>query len=551
MKNQMKMRNRNAVWKTCAFMAVFLFFWARMSEAAPTFPSLSISNEKISALIYLPDSQKGYYRASRFDWSGFVGKIVFAGKTYFSDFVVPHDPTFPGAGTGLADEFSEPLGFAGPGKDFIKIGVGVLAATNTGGYAFAIPYQIKRPGEWRVSSGKDWVRFSQELAEDGFAYRYDKKISLNGSDLLVEFALSNAGVKVVATSFYTHNFFVPEGRGVGTDDSLTLNFHFLSANRWRDRIDIRGSEIRPVLNLENETVNFLFDGLAIPGLDLRAILYDHRSKIGAEVLPQFPVSRCALYLAKGGFCPEPFLSLQLSPGASTNWRCRYHFFQGPKPVISREEMDRHSVSGFNRLEVNGRELDTFSFSKTNYSVAVTDGKIPRVRAFGLDPSERFEWKQSSAFSEPAALTLRGGKSSGRSYAIRFVRIDGISVSASETNDNLPIYSLDEDADTSWVGEKDGGFIRYDFSPPRKLFGIGILFRSGDKRRAFYEVESSSDGVAWEKDFSGSSSGTNASAESVSLKNPRLLRSIRIIGHGNSQNKYNNIVQTAFYESEKK
>ncbi|MBL8991793.1 MAG: hypothetical protein JNM63_00535, partial [Spirochaetia bacterium] len=87
-----------------------LIFFCAFPEASVSYPSLSISNEKLAVLIYLPDPEKGYYRASRFDWSGFVGRIYFAGKAYFSDFVVPHDPTFSGAGTGIADEFSDPLG---------------------------------------------------------------------------------------------------------------------------------------------------------------------------------------------------------------------------------------------------------------------------------------------------------------------------------------------------------------------------------------------------------------------------------------------------------
>lgn len=533
------------LWPMWGILAALLL--GEWSFGGPSYPHVFISNETLKVLIYLPDPQKGYYRASRFDWSGFAGKVYFAGGTYFSDFSVPHDPTFSGAGTGIADEFSEPLGFAGPGKPFIKIGVGVLRATNGGAYSFGFSYPIERPGEWKVIPGKDRIQFSQALSEAGYGYRYDKKIFLKGEELIVDFSLSNLGAKPIATSWYAHNFFVPENEGVGTNDSLVLNFNLPFANRWRDRIDIRGNEVQPKRNFQSEIVALSLDGLVCPTETSRAVIHNGKLGTGVEIRPEFPVARYALYLAQGGFCPEPFFSIQLIPGAATNWRTRYRFFRGPKPIVDAGEIEHHSVSGFKGVRLDQREIDTFNFNKTNYSVAILDGKIPRVSAYGLDSGESFEVKQSASFSQPAQIVLRGGKYSGRSYGIRFVRIDGISVSASETNDNLPIYSLDEDPDTSWVGEQDGGFIRYDFSLPKNLAGIGVVFRSGDKRRAFYEVASSSDGTSWEKDFSGSSSGTNASVEKVALIHPSAVKSIRIIGHGNSQNKYHNIVQVYFYE----
>ena len=38
--------------------------------AAPQFPQAELSNSSIRATLYLPDAQSGYYRGTRFDWSG-------------------------------------------------------------------------------------------------------------------------------------------------------------------------------------------------------------------------------------------------------------------------------------------------------------------------------------------------------------------------------------------------------------------------------------------------------------------------------------------------
>ena len=39
---------------------------------ASDFPEAVISNGQVSARLYLLDSERGYYRASRFDWAGVI-----------------------------------------------------------------------------------------------------------------------------------------------------------------------------------------------------------------------------------------------------------------------------------------------------------------------------------------------------------------------------------------------------------------------------------------------------------------------------------------------
>ena len=40
------------------------------AESQPQFPHATIANDRITAVILLPDTQNGYYRGTRFDWSG-------------------------------------------------------------------------------------------------------------------------------------------------------------------------------------------------------------------------------------------------------------------------------------------------------------------------------------------------------------------------------------------------------------------------------------------------------------------------------------------------
>ena len=45
--------------------------------SAAEFPQAEISNGQITAKIYLPDAKNGYYRSTRFDWSGAVYSLRF------------------------------------------------------------------------------------------------------------------------------------------------------------------------------------------------------------------------------------------------------------------------------------------------------------------------------------------------------------------------------------------------------------------------------------------------------------------------------------------
>jgi hypothetical protein len=108
-------------------------------------PQAEITNGQVRVKLYLPDAKKGFYRATRFDWSGVVASLVFGGHEYYGrwfDRVDPniHDFGYEGHGvvaspcaaiTGPVEEFQTngtALGWneAEIGGNFIKIGVGVL-----------------------------------------------------------------------------------------------------------------------------------------------------------------------------------------------------------------------------------------------------------------------------------------------------------------------------------------------------------------------------------------------------------------------------------------
>ena len=47
-------------------------------------PSVQISNGAIAATVYLPDATAGYYRGTRFDWAGVIGRLEYRGHTFYA-----------------------------------------------------------------------------------------------------------------------------------------------------------------------------------------------------------------------------------------------------------------------------------------------------------------------------------------------------------------------------------------------------------------------------------------------------------------------------------
>jgi hypothetical protein len=154
--------------QTTALKAIYLalFSWAALVSAATSgvawaeaassgcaaemqtsYPKASISNGPVQAVLYLPDAKNGYYRASRFDWSGVIPCLAYKGHTYFGVWFSHYDPMIADAITGPVEEFRSADGaldydHAKPDGLFVKIGVGVLRKAGDSPYQFMHTYPL-------------------------------------------------------------------------------------------------------------------------------------------------------------------------------------------------------------------------------------------------------------------------------------------------------------------------------------------------------------------------------------------------------------------------
>ena len=81
----------------------------------------------VRARLNLSDLDNGYYRGTRFDWSGSIASLESGGPTYFGQWFTRYDAKVHDSITGPVEDYA-PLNQAEskPGETFVKIGVGVL-----------------------------------------------------------------------------------------------------------------------------------------------------------------------------------------------------------------------------------------------------------------------------------------------------------------------------------------------------------------------------------------------------------------------------------------
>ncbi len=343
------------------------------SLGAADFPSAEISNGIVKAKIYLPDANRGFYRSTRFDWSGMIASLEYKGHNFYGPWFYRIDPDVYDlaydekgvisapftAALGPAEAFGGDggaLGFAEarPGGTFIKIGVGVLrkpmngeppvpvrpaAFSGRGGgpdrYDHSRAYTLVDSGKWQVKTRKDSVEFTQHLtdAPDGYDYVYRKVVRLlpGKPEMVIEHSLKNAGQKAIKATVYNHNFLVMDGQGPSQDFSMAVPFPIVSPRPpSAGLLEAKGNQLtylRAPVGEERATAAIQGFGDAARDYDIRV----ENKKLGAgfRVTGDRPLSSLAVWSIRTVNAVEPYNAMDIAPGQEFTWTLRYEYYTLP------------------------------------------------------------------------------------------------------------------------------------------------------------------------------------------------------------------------------
>lgn len=321
-------------------------------QAAPPSPGrapMTLNNGVLRAELHPPDPQKGFYRGTRFDWSGMVGSLEFAGHRFYGpwfqrvdetvrDFIYSGEEIVVGpasAATGPAQEFTTPLGHdeAAPGGTYVKIGVGVLKKPPTGGYERFGQNPLVNTGTWSTRGGRTVHECRQQLQDPGSGYGYDyrKKVELpaGSAHMRMEHTLRNTGSKPIRTEVYNHNFLTLDRLAPGPDYTIRLPFEAQpERSPAPELLEIKGREITyRRLMKDRDTVYTGLKGFGAAPSDYDVRVEHRTAGVGVRVTCDRPLSRMAIWSIRATMSLEPFIRLDIAPNTEATWFYDYEYYR--------------------------------------------------------------------------------------------------------------------------------------------------------------------------------------------------------------------------------
>jgi hypothetical protein len=298
-------------------------------------PQADISNGLVKAKLYLPDAQNGYYRATRFDWSGVVASLEYKGHNFFGQWFDKYDPKINDAITGPVEEFLtnvKGLGYdeVKPGENFVKIGVGAIRKPDEPRFRQFSTDEIADSGKWSVRQGPDFVEFTQELTDTaGYAYLYKKTVRLTKDkpQMVLEHSLKNTGKKTIETSVYEHNFYMLDGLPAGPDTVVHFPFDLRIKGDLHGLAELRGKDFTYLKELEKgQTAAGDLEGFGDTARDYDIRIENRKAGIGVHQVGDRPLSRMYFWSIRTTVCPEAYISMKIEAGKEFTWRIAYDFY---------------------------------------------------------------------------------------------------------------------------------------------------------------------------------------------------------------------------------
>lgn len=300
---------------------------------APDAPAVRITNGVVTAVLYLPDAQRGYYRATRFDWSGVVADLQVGGHSYFGRWFPAYDPKTHDAISGPVQEFVTGQGFdaAKPGDTFVKIGVGVLRkpAEQLRGFQ---TLEIVDGGMWSTRVGRDSVEFVHEVSDpaSGYGYRYVKTVTLTPGkpQMTLRHRLESTGAKPLDTEMYNHNFFVLDGQPSGPDVQVNVPFQLEPFNVRGDAMQVTGGRIAYTKAIETSN-RMQLRGFSASPSDYDIRVEQRKTGAAVRVTSDRPLSDMVFWTSPRTTCPEAYIHVSADRGRPMEWTTTYDFYTLP------------------------------------------------------------------------------------------------------------------------------------------------------------------------------------------------------------------------------
>lgn len=298
-------------------------------------PQTQITNGIIKANLYLPDSDNGYYKRSRFDWSGVISNLEYKGHTYFGLWFDQDNPPLSATIMGPVEAYA-PLNYSkvAIGDNFVKIGVGILKKTTNEKYSAFKSYTIVDSG-WVIKQKKNQVRFKQVVNQGDISFEYIKTVKLvkNEPKMIITHSLKNKGKHTIKTSGFNHNLFVIDEQPIGKGFELSFPKNISGTGRGLgDIFDIQENKIifKRTLEEEESFACKYVEGINNSVENFKINLDNFNTGAGVKITGNQPLSRLRLWGNSKTICPETYIDIKVALGEEFSWSYSYDFYISEK-----------------------------------------------------------------------------------------------------------------------------------------------------------------------------------------------------------------------------
>lgn len=320
-------------------------------------PQAQLDNGVLHVTVELPNGADGFYHGTRFDWSGVISGLTYAGHSFYGPWFTRVDPAvrdfiFDGndivagkqsSASGPVEEFvhtandmsGQGYAEAKAGGTFVKIGVGILRKPDEQRYSQYRDYEIVNLAPWKVRVRKTSVEFTQKVVDpgSGYGYLYTKTIRLVSGQprMVIEHSLKNLGRLPIATDVYDHNFLVLDHQATGPDFTVSLPFPIQTARSSRATIgQIDGNRVSyKQVFAGRDTFDVTMNGFGTAkDNDIR--MENARVGAGVHITSDHPFVHGELWSIRTVIGMEPYIELAAKPGETIHWIYHYEYYTLPK-----------------------------------------------------------------------------------------------------------------------------------------------------------------------------------------------------------------------------
>lgn len=203
------------------------------------------------------------------------------------------------------------------------------------------------------------------------------------------------------------------------------------------------------------------------------------------------------------------------------------------------------------IKINGESIEGFKPDVYEYNVALPYGttELPELEVVANAGCKAEITKKATelpgTFEIKVSLPSVAGMFNRYRVNVRVVGEIDITDSHHEEG-NGPDHTRDGDLATRWASDGES-WIQYDFANPKEISKVQVAVWKSAERKTKLTIQISEDGKNYETIFDGETSATSDVLEDFPLPKTTTVKSIKILGHGNTADNENTAVWTSILE----